>query len=93
MGYLSNAQVKRIWVLYNELNHPTYTALAKVTGHTPATISKYIGLCYQALEAQKQEKASVANAVEAVVNSDMATKEDLDLAVDTLVRELRRRSK
>ena len=92
MAYLTDAQVKRIWTTYNELTKPTYAEVARKTGHSTGTVSKYISLCQQALEAQKREKASVDNAVEAVVSSQMATKTDLDKAVEIILNEYRKKN-
>lgn len=92
MAYLTDAQVKRIWQVYTSIPKPTYSLVAKLTGHSSGTISKYVKLCQQALEAQEKERNSVTNAVDAVVNSQMATKSDLDKAVELLLKEYRKKN-
>ena len=87
MARLTDAQVKRIWTKYNELANPTFAEVARMTGHSTGTVSKYVNLCLQALEAQRREKASVENAVGAVVDSQMATKTDLEKAVELILAE------
>lgn len=85
MAYLTTQEVREIWQTYNALGNPSYALVGKLTGHSAGTVSKYISLCQQALEAQKREKQAVSSAVNAVVESQMATKEDLDKAIRLII--------
>ena len=85
MAYLTTAEIKHIWKTYNALGNPSYALVGKLTGHSASTVSKYITLCQQALEAQKRQTQAVESAVSAVVESKMATKEDLDKAIRLII--------
>jgi hypothetical protein len=85
MAYLSTAEIRQIWKTYNALGNPSYALVGKLTGHSANTVSKYITLCQQALEAQSRQKQAVQSAVNAIAASEMATKKDLENAIRLII--------
>ena len=85
MAYLSIAEIRAIWKTYIALDNPSYALIGKLTGHSASTVSKYITLCQQALEAQNRQKQAVDSAVSAIVESQMVTKADLEKALRLVV--------